>query len=274
VTAFPAPQNAPLALGAMCFRDRSFATILDAAAASGFTAIGLTVGQCVSALERGIRFEQLPELIRRAGLRVAELELVRMADVGATRYVNDLTIDLAGILAPDRVHAAAFAGEPWKITDDFTRLCERLAPTAVGIEFMPYSNVANVPAALDLLRQADQPNGRIVLDVLHFFRSGAKTTDITADLISQVACVQLSDVAERPAVDLAREARHLRTYPGRGQLDIVGFLAAIQHAADVPPPLSVEPVSDALETLPLRVVAEETMLATLDVLAKAGYRSA
>jgi len=81
---------------------------------------------------------------------------------------------------------------------------------------------------------------------------------------------QLSDVADRPAVELAREARHLRTYPGRGQLDIVGFLAAAHRGADMLPPLSDEPASDALELLPLQVVAEETMFSTLDVLARAG----
>ena len=86
--------------------------------------------------------------------------------------------------------------------------------------------------------------------------------------------MQLSVVADRPSVEPAREARHLRTYPGRGQLDIVGFLAAIHRAADVLPPLSIEPASDALELLPLQVAAEETMFSTLDVLARAGCKLA
>jgi hypothetical protein len=130
MTSSPVIERAPLALGAMCFRDRPFTQILDAAAASGFPAFGLTVGQCVSALERGIRIDQLPELIRGAGLRVAELELelVRLADA-TTQQLNEILVDLTGILAPDRVHAAAFTGERGEITDEFTRLCQRLTST-------------------------------------------------------------------------------------------------------------------------------------------------
>ncbi|MCF7550665.1 sugar phosphate isomerase/epimerase [Pseudonocardia sp. WMMC193] len=257
---------AALALGAICFRDRPFAHILDAASASAFPGIGLTVGQCVSALERGIALDELPKRIADAGLTVAELELVRMAEDGPVRHANALVEELIGVLDPDRVHVAAFTGEPARIADDFAAVCERHPGTPIAVEFMPYSAVRDLAAGRRLVAHAGTPNAAVVLDIVHFFRSGGVTADLTDEVLREVAVVQLSDVSARPGVELAREARHLRTYPGRGGLDTVGFLRRIGEVAERFPPVSVEPISDALERLPLDVVAEEVMFTTLRVL--------
>ncbi|NIH88363.1 sugar phosphate isomerase/epimerase family protein [Amycolatopsis granulosa] len=263
---------APLALGAICFRDRPFPQILAAAAASGFSGIGLTVGQCVSALERGIALEELPERIADAGLALAELELVRLCDEGPTRYANGLVEDLIGVLEPDRVHTAAFAGDPGRIADEFAALCRRHPDTPVAVEFMPYSAVRDLASARQLVAHAGTPNAAIVLDIVHFFRSGSAVEEIDPDALRDVAVVQLSDVSARPGVPLAREARHLRTYPGRGSLDTAGFLRRIRESAEHLPPISVEPISDALECLPLDVVSEEVMFTTLRVLEQSKLR--
>lgn len=262
---------AHLSMGAICFRDRPFPDILAAAAASGFTGIGLTVGQCVSALERGIGLDEISARVTDAGLRIAELELIRLGDDGMVRHANTLVEELAHTLQPDRVHVAAFVGELPRISDQFTQVCERLAPLPVAFEFMPYSQVRNLAEAIELAQQTGAANAKVVLDVVHFFRSGGNRGDLTVTDLDRVAGIQLSDVAARHNVPLAREARHLRTYPGRGELDIVGLLRTLADMSTVLPPLSVEPISDALELLPLPVVAEEIMFTTLSTVTAAGW---
>lgn len=259
-------QPARLAMGAMCFRDRPFPAILDAAAASGFEGIGLSVGQCVSALERGIPLEDISQLLSDRGLRLAELELVRLCDNGPSRFASMLVEDLARELKPDRVHTAAFVGDDLQVRDEFAALCSRLSDVPVAVEFMPYNKIPDTTAALALVESSGLPNARIVLDVVHFFRSGGVLADLTPTLLDKVAGIQLSDVSVRGGIALAHEARHLRTYPGRGNLDIVGFLRSISEAVDVLPPISVEPISDAIEQIQLSVVAEESMFGTLQVL--------
>ncbi|MET0456871.1 MAG: sugar phosphate isomerase/epimerase [Mycobacterium sp.] len=267
----PARQTAHLAMGAICFRDRPFPEILAAAAASGFTGIGLTVGQCISALERGIGLDEIGTRVAEAGLRVAELELIRLGDDGPVRHANALVEDLCDALRPDRVHVAAFEGELPRILDQFAAVCGSLGDVPVAFEFMPYSRVQTLSQAVDLAERTGTPNAKVVLDVVHFFRSGGDPSELTARQMDWVAGVQLSDVAVRPGVPLAREARHLRTYPGRGTLDIVGFLRGVAKVAETLPPVSIEPISDALELLPLPVVAEEIMCSTLGTLAAAGW---
>lgn len=267
----PSAIPAHLSMGAICFRDRPFPDIVDAASSSGFTGIGLTVGQCVSALERGIGLDEIGQRVTDAGLRVAELELVRLGDQGPVQHANSLVEDLSGTLNPDRVHVAAFAGEHSRILAEFAAVCERLNPTPIAFEFMPYSQITNLRQAIDLAKSTGAVNAKVLLDVVHFFRSGGIPVEITGDHLECVAAIQLSDVSERHGVPLSREARHLRTYPGRGTLDIIGFLRAVAAATTTLPPVSVEPISDALERLPLPVVAEEIMFSTVGTLAEAGW---
>lgn len=257
-----------LALGAITFRDRPFEDILDAAGFAGFDGIGLTVGQCLSALERGIALDRLPDLVEAAGLRVAELELIRLGESGAVARANEMVIELAGLLRPDRVHVASW-GDPGAVTAQFALVCEAMPDVPVAFEFMAYNAVPGFGHALEVARAVGAPNARVVLDVLHFFRTGAELAELTSDALESVAVVQLSDVVDRLRGSALDEARHRRTYPGEGTLDSVGFLATIA-AAGALPPLSVEPINDAFETLPLRLVAERAMLATSRLLDRAG----
>lgn len=261
---------ATIALGAITFRDRPFRRIVDASAESGFDGIGLTVGQCVAALERGISLEDIRKVVDAAGMRIAEFELVRLCGVGPTQRLNDLVIGMVDTLNPDRVHTAAFRGTAEQISDDFAELCSRLPDHPVALEFMPYSAVSTFDKALRLVAESGQSNACVVLDIVHFFRSGGELEMLTPSAVANVACVQLSDVVDRGTVGLATEARHLRTYPGEGTLDVTGFLATLASSSLAIPPVSVEPISDALETLPLAVVAEHTMFSTLRALRAAG----
>jgi len=255
----------------MCFRDRPFGEIVTAAAANGFRAVGLTVGQCLSALERGISFADQAALLTEAGLTVAELELVRLGEDGAIAHANEMVVELSHVLRPERVHTAAFSGDAARIDAEFSALCKRLDPVPVAVEFMPYSRVVDLRQAVELVAGSGAKNARVVLDVLHFFRSGWRAADITAELLEKCAVLQLSDVVYRRGVDLATEARHMRTYPGFGTLDIEGLLTAIGGTGTALPPLSVEPLSDALELLPLAVVAEQTAFSTLSILHRSGW---
>ncbi|CAA9573619.1 MAG: hypothetical protein AVDCRST_MAG33-2804 [uncultured Thermomicrobiales bacterium] len=263
--AYVRPPRSSLALGAITFRDRPFQATLDAAAGAGFDGVGVTVGQCLSALERGIPLDQLPVLVERAGLHVAELELVRLCEQGAVRHANDLVLDLAGTLDPDRVHVAAWTGEPQQIADAFAHVCAELPETPVAFEFMAYNAVPGFAAALDLSAATGMANASVVLDILHFFRTHASFEDVTPEAMHRVAVVQLSDVVTRPRGDELDEARHRRTYPGEGSLDSVEFVRRVRRTGVVPP-ISVEPINDAYEQLPLAVVADRAMVATARLL--------
>ncbi|MFE5990445.1 sugar phosphate isomerase/epimerase family protein [Streptomyces sp. NPDC056453] len=263
----------PLALGAMTFRGRDFEACLDAARASGFRAVGISVAQCAACLERGIPPETMAEALHERELHVAELELVRLGEPGPVRHLNALVADLVDILTPDRVHVAAFSGTVQDAKREFATLCEQITTADVAFEFMPYSTVADLATAVDLVRAAGTPRAKLVLDAVHFFRSGAALTDLTPDVLALTAALQLSDLVPRPGIGLAHESRRLRTFPGDGTLPLTGLLRAVRTAAGemATPPITIEPVSDALETLPLAWVAERAMQSTARLLTEVDW---
>jgi sugar phosphate isomerase/epimerase len=95
------------------------------------------------------------------------------------------------------------------------------------LEFGPFMGVSNLREALNILKAVKRPNFRLVLDAMHFFRSGSTVADLKqldADLIGHI---QLCDV---PLVckfaHYMEEARYERLAPGDGELPLREFLAA------------------------------------------------
>ncbi|RZL79947.1 MAG: sugar phosphate isomerase/epimerase [Rhodococcus sp. (in: high G+C Gram-positive bacteria)] len=256
-----------LVLSAMAFRGRDFEASLDAARASGFDAVGISIAHCVSCLERGMTPQEMAKAVRERGLEVANLELIRLGDGGPLRHLNEILTELVTVFEPDRIHVAAFAGTLDQVTAEFVQLCEAVPTTSLAVEFMPYSVINTFDAALSMVRAAGTDNAKIVLDIIHFVRSGGRMEQLTPDTLAHVADVQISDLLPRARIETSIESRHLRTFPGDGTLPIAEFLSTIRTNTDQPLPVTVEAISDATEQLPVDWVVErsiQTMTRLLD----------
>jgi sugar phosphate isomerase/epimerase len=112
----------------------------------------------------------------------------------------------------------------------FAALCDRAADIGaeVQLEFMPFTAVKDLAAAWEVVGAADRPNGGLVIDTWHFFRSGsdiAVLADIPGD---RVFSVQVSDAPAEPSAPLVEETFN-RLLPGEGDLDLTGLLAALDR---------------------------------------------
>jgi sugar phosphate isomerase/epimerase len=112
---------------------------------------------------------------------------------------------------------------------DFGIIAEKLAEVcdlahrfgmAVDLEFMPYQPVRTLADALEVIRRADRPNAHVLMDVLHFYRSGSRLDDLRGLDSRLLGSFQLCDAPAMPPADLAYEARNARLLPGEGGLDI------------------------------------------------------
>lgn len=123
-------------------------------------------------------------------------------------------------------------GDEARLTDNFTRLCEEAAQFGldVGMEFAAYTNVPTIEAAHRLVCAADQRNGKVLVDALHFARSGGVPEQIAALDPTRLAYCQLADArGPRPASNeaLQAEARGGRYLPGEGELPLAKLLDAL-----------------------------------------------
>jgi sugar phosphate isomerase/epimerase len=132
------------------------------------------------------------------------------------------------------------------------------------IELVPISPVNDLAAGLALVRHVNRPNFRLLIDSMHFFRSGGTAAELAALGPALVGYAQLCD-APLPATqpDYMREAMFGRLVPGQGDLPLAAFLAALppetpiglevpmlaQAQAGVSPRQRLQPVVDAAKAL-------------------------
>ncbi len=158
-----------------------------------------------------------------------------------------------------------------RLTNSFANLCAAARPYGLtaDLEFMPWSTVPDARAASKIVAAAAQPNAGLLVDALHFARSGSTLADIGAMPLEWLHYVQICDApAAAPATTdgLIHAARRERLLPGEGGLPLSAVFAALpQHV-----PVSIElPNERSFAALGSREWARRALAATKAVLESA-----
>ncbi|MDQ0381258.1 sugar phosphate isomerase/epimerase family protein [Amycolatopsis thermophila] len=244
-------------------------TRVAAAAAAGFTGIGLRVGDYLGA---GLSDADIRDLLDHHGVRVFELEHTWDWAAGVDP-AEEAMFRLAAEIGVRHLNVPMFSEHPLsELVEPFAALCDRAAEhgVLVGFEFLPYSHVRTLPEVWEVVAAADRRNGGVTFDLWHWLRSGGRPEDLAGVPASKIVTVQLCDVLPEPGPDLTEEARHRRLLPGRGAGDTAGVLRALREHG-VTAPVSVEVFSDELDALPTADAARLAYGAGAEVLDRAGY---
>jgi sugar phosphate isomerase/epimerase len=175
------------------------------------------------------------------GVQVLDVELARLrphdepddylavfeaaAAVGARHVIGQLP-------DPDRARA----------TDRFGRLCDLALDfgLTVDLEFPSWSETGDLGAAVAVVEAVGRANAGVLIDALHFFRSGSSPDDLSALPRGWFRFVQLCDApAEAPStvdgvIHAARAARSLPGYGGLPLAGLLGRLPAVPYSLEVP----------------------------------------
>jgi sugar phosphate isomerase/epimerase len=152
----------------------------------------------------------------------------------------------------------------------FAAACDIAARHGVllQLEFLPWTGIADLATAWDIVRTADHANGGLLVDSWHFFRSRSSLDELATIPGEKVVYVQIDDAPTDAEVDLADETQHRRLLPGQGELDLVALLRVLDGAGYAGP-IGVEVFSDELLARPVAEVAADSADAMRTVLAKA-----
>src|SRR6202041_2946462 len=107
----------------------------------------------------------------------------------------------------------------------FAGLCRRAAEHGllIHLEWLPWSKIADLATALQVVRLAAAPNGGINVDAWHLVRSGTQLEALARVPGDLILGIQLNDgpaVAEENLVEAT--LRH-RMLPGDGDFDLTGL---------------------------------------------------
>jgi sugar phosphate isomerase/epimerase len=201
-------------------------------------------GLCIAELDPLLNWVPGHEFPADAGMGLAtEDEFYRMADALGARSLNVVWALPQRI--PEELLAEAFAA-----------VCNRAAQHGLlaHIEFLPWAQVDSVEAALRIVRLADRPNGGILFDSWHHFRSRSRSRsriDNAALAMLPDECVQAIQLNDAPALaeeNLVEETMQRRLLPGEGDIALVEIIRALD-AAGCNAPLGIEVFSTALQKL-------------------------
>ena len=201
--------------------------------------------------------------LEHTGVKVLDIEILRLKP--DTRVADYGAVLETGARLGAR-HALVAGNDPdeERLVDRFRELCDLAQPFGItaDLEPMPWTDLKTVSQAAKLLSAADKQNGGMVIDALHFDRSGSSIADICAVPHARFHYMQMCDApAECPqdVAGLLHQARAERLFPGEGGLDLRGLLLAMPRNI----PISVEiPTLELARTMPAAERARRILSAT------------
>lgn len=249
---------------------------VEVARAAGFDGIGLHVRDYARLRADGWTDAGLRSLLRDNGFDLVEIETalgwddspeLRDAD---GRQREEWAFQLADAVGARHVTAVGALTGTLRdtATEGFAALCDRAAEHGllVALEPQACSAVADLSAAVAIVRGAGRPNGGLNLDVWHRTRGGWPPTELSALAPEEIVVVQLDDGPMTPVTDdYLEECTRYRSAPGEGEFDLTGFVNAV-YATGTQAPISIEVLSDELDQLPPAQVAERLAAGTRRVL--------
>jgi sugar phosphate isomerase/epimerase len=229
--------------------------LVDAAAAAGFTSIGIRVypatrGETQYPMAAGsFMSARTIERLAATGLVVRDVEVLTLDGIRGRREWEPV-LEAGAALGASVLNVIGGDPDRARLTDSLAALVEDARKYGVrpSIEPISYQPLDSIPAA-GLL--AEQTGCGIMLDALHFVRAGGRTAELKALPARAVTVIQLCDgPAETPALPVPHrmpleqdvngsarqiESRAKRLAPGEGVFPLREILAALPDA-----PVSVE----------------------------------
>jgi sugar phosphate isomerase/epimerase len=254
-------------------RHTTFVDRVEAASAGGFTGLSMWGRDYWAARREGHSDADLRARLADHGLAVAELDpawwwtpvafdaesLASIDDMEVFGYGEAEMFAIADAVGARSINAVDVLGGRWGVdaaAEALAGLCDRAAEhdLLVQVEFLPWSRIADIATAWEVVRRADRVNAGIAVDAWHWFRGTPDEPALRAIPGHKIIGIQLDDAPAEPEADLMMATLHDRLLPGDGALDLARLVAALRDARAVAP-IGVEVFSDELHALEPREAA-------------------
>jgi len=250
----------------------------EAAASAGYQRVTLSPPDVVRAGTEGVTAGEVGRRARDLGLRLTVDPVMNWYPDSApspSRFAGvsaDDALRITDAVGAESFSAIATATSDVPIDDlaaHFAALCDRAADfgTRVHLEFIPFTVIRDLRTGWRLVQAAGRPNGGLVFDTWHFFRSDPDFDLLRTVPGERIFQVQLDDAPAVPDGPL-REETQRRLLPGDGGLDLaraVRCLESIGGLGCVGP----EVISPTLAAMPIGSAAELALARSRELVDKA-----
>jgi sugar phosphate isomerase/epimerase len=235
--------------------------LVTVAAAAGFRTIGIRLTATPSVGVPAYTDEMLRggpllrETLRRlddTGVSVLDTEFLRF-EADQPVAIPEGFLEVSVRLGAKNVLVMSAEPEEARTVERFCELCDRAAAYGlrVCLEFAIYTGVRTLAHAADVVARSKRSNASVLIDALHFSRSGGVPAHVASVDPSLFRYAQICDAGpdmpgSRDTPALIREARTGRLLPGDGVLPLAELVAALPDTL----PLAIEAPCRATADLP------------------------
>ncbi|MCF8516905.1 MAG: sugar phosphate isomerase/epimerase [Rhodobacteraceae bacterium] len=205
------------------------------AAEVGYDRVGLRLIR-VTDTTPGYPLHQVPSALRATraalddtGITVNDIEFVRLTpDFKAETLLPFL--EAGETLGARQVICAPYDPDLSRMSNNLATLHALARPFGLScvLEFFPWTNVPDLASARVAVERTGADDLGILIDTLHFNRSGSLLDDLTALPPQRLPFLHLCDADVHPRYsteDLLHAGRAERLPPGEGQIDLTSILA-------------------------------------------------
>ena len=249
----------PISLAHLTVLDTTPPELVTVAAAAGFRTIGIRLTATPSVgvpqydiLHEGPLLRETLLRLKDTGVSVLDTEFLRFEPEHPIGIPEGF-LEVSARLGAKHVLVMSAEPEEARTIERFGELCDRAAQYGlhVGLEFAIYTGVRTLAHAVDVVAKSKRANASVLVDALHFSRSGGLPAHIGQVDPSFFRYAQICDAsADMPgptdAPALIREARTGRLLPGAGVLPLRELVAALPAGV----PLAIEAPCRASADLP------------------------
>jgi sugar phosphate isomerase/epimerase len=227
----------PFSLAALTALDLPPARLVEVAHACGYEQVGLRLlpatsgGTAYPLMEDRQQLKETKAQLAATGISVADLEVVAFKpDTVVASF--EAFMEAGRELGARHTLVAAYDPDLDRFSDRFAEYCalaERFGLSA-DLEFMPWTFVPDLPSASRIVEKVQSPAAGVLVDALHFDRSGSRIEDLHGIPPHRLHYWQICDApAERPATmeAMIHAAREERMFPGEGGIDLVSLAKAM-----------------------------------------------
>ena len=201
------------------------------------------------------------------GTTIGDIEIIRL------KPENDWSLfdrfcDRCAALEARHVLVAGDDTDHARLADNFARFCDMAASRGLtaDLEFMPWTGVPNLAAALQVVEAAARQNGGVLVDALHYDRSATTLDEIAALPANRVNYVQFCDGAipyDTSDEGLIHVARAERLFPGEGEIDLAGLALSIPDGVTISVEVPHRRLAQRIDALGRATMAHAATMAIL-----------
>lgn len=180
-------------------------------------------------------------------------------------------LDIVAALGVKVVSSVCMEPDRMRALDQFSLMADMVAERGMmlHLEFAPPHPLNTLEKTQAFLKELQPHRIKLVIDAMHFFRSGATLADLAKISPSQIGHAQLCDVPLRPSTaNYYEEACFERRIPGDGDLPLVDFVKLLPRTTPIGLEIPMRRFASSrqqLESAIIRAVNEtDALLASVD----------